>query len=128
MEKAQNSVTSSWYDVILIAEEATVMSDGKEVRSKRSTLSIINSLSSLYSIQLYEMLAQVPNSKTLKVNLNDLVRKMNLPYKRYSEIARRVIKPAIQELNEKSNLILAWKPVKGGRFVTMVEFEIVYAG
>jgi plasmid replication initiation protein len=105
------------------------MSDGKEVvRNKRSALSIINSLSSLYSIQLYEILVQAPNSKTLKVNLNDLVRKMNLPYKRYSEIARRVIKPAIQELNEKSNLILAWKPVKGSRFVTMVEFEIAYAG
>lgn len=105
------------------------MSDGKEedVRGKRSALAIINSLSSLYSIHLYEMLAKVPNATRLQVNLNDLVRQLQLPYKRYTDIARRVIKPAILELNEKSNLRLAWKPIKGGRYVIKVEFQIAYA-
>ena len=83
----------------------------------------VASLRSTYSIRIFEMLAQFSNTGVLWITLDDMIRQLDLPYSRYADIARRVIKPAVDELTAKSNIEITWKPHKEGRAVKTIEFR-----
>jgi plasmid replication initiation protein len=59
----------------------------------------------------------------LRIELADLIRQLDLPYTRYADVARRVIKPAVEELQAKSSLEIEWRPIKDGRAVKTIEFR-----
>lgn len=44
-------------------------------------------------------------------------------YKRFCDLKRRVILTAVKELQEKSGLLINWKPIKSGKSVTQLEFN-----
>lgn len=79
-------------------------------------------LRSVYSIRIFELLAQFMNTGVLRIGLDQLIKQLDLPYTRYVDIVRRVIQPAVDELRVKSNLEIEWKPLKEGRAVKTIEF------
>lgn len=95
------------------------------LRDKFTTyrLQRVAGLRSTYSIRIFEMLAQFSNTGLLRIELVDLIRQLDLPYVRYADIARRVIKPAVEELQIKSNLEIEWRALKDGRAVKTIEFR-----
>lgn len=86
------------------------------------TLHQVASFRSIYTIRLFELLIQYRKTGYLLKNLDDLIDLFQLSYTRYADVRRCVIEPAVKELAAKSNLIVAWKPVKTGRPVTHIEF------
>jgi plasmid replication initiation protein len=86
------------------------------------TLHQVASFRSIYTIRLFELLIQYRKTGYLLKNLDDLIDLFQLSYTRYADVRRSVIEPAIKELAAKSNLIVAWKPIKTGRPVTHIEF------
>ncbi|BAN36833.1 plasmid replication protein (plasmid) [Sulfuricella denitrificans skB26] len=95
------------------------------LREKFTTYSLqrVAGLRSTYSIRIFEMLAQFSSTGLLRIDLADLIRQLDLPYVRYADVARRVIKPAVEELQVKSNLEIEWRSIKEGRAVKSIEFR-----
>lgn len=86
------------------------------------TLNQVAGLRSQYSIRLFEMVAQFQNTGLLRIELQDFISRLGLPYTRYNDIVRRVIQPAVEELRVKSNLDITWRAIKAGRAVKTIEF------
>lgn len=80
-------------------------------------------LRSTYSIRIFELLAQWASTGMLRIEVEDLIKQLHLPYERYVDVVRRVIEPAVAELTEKSNLEIEWRPIKEGRKVKTIEFR-----
>lgn len=94
------------------------------LREKFTTyrLQQVAGLRSVYSIRVFELLAQFMNTGLLRISIADLVSQLDLPYTRYVDIVRRVIQPAVDELQAKSSLEIEWRPIKEGRAVKTIEF------
>ena len=76
-----------------------------------------------YSIRLYEMLMQFKNTGWMKISLDDLQKALEVNYSLYSAFNRYVLKNAIAEINEKSNIdVLEIKLIKAGRKVVGFHF------
>lgn len=86
-------------------------------------LAKVAGLRSTYSIRIFEMLAQYASTRLLRIDLDDLINQLDLPYERYTDIARRVITPAVAELEKKVGLDITWAPKKQGRAVKSIEFR-----
>lgn len=95
------------------------------LRAKFTSYSLqrVAGLRSTYSIRIFEMLAQFAGTGLLRIELEDLIRQLDLPYTRYADVARRVIKPAVEELQAKSNMEIEWRAIKSGRAVKTIEFR-----
>lgn len=95
------------------------------LRAKFTTYSLqrVAGLRSTYSIRIFEMLAQFASTGLLRIELADMIRQLDLPYTRYADVARRVIKPAVDELQAKSSLEIEWRAIKDGRAVKTIEFR-----
>lgn len=82
-------------------------------------------LKSSYSIRLFELLIQFKKTGeriiTVK-KLRDWFR-IEKKYKRYADINKWVIKPAIEELNSKTSIEVNYKPIKKGRKIVMLSFN-----
>jgi plasmid replication initiation protein len=84
----------------------------------------VASLRSIYSIRLYEMLMQFKSTGHLSVGLADFKEWLELgeQYPRFVDLKRRVIAPAVIELQAKSRLSIVWKAHRKGRSVDRLEF------
>lgn len=85
----------------------------------------VANLKSTYSIRLFEMLAQFRKTGWLQIPVDDFRERLMLAdaYKRFDNLRARVIQPAVNELQEKSNLTISWKPIREGRKVASLLFE-----
>lgn len=93
-------------------------------------LSNILSLKSSYSIRLYELMKkwQHLGSWTCSIeNFKEKVGVENEKYPRYANLKARVLNPAIEEVNEKTDLFISIKEIKKGRSVEKIEFIIRHA-
>lgn len=86
------------------------------------TLHQVASFRSIYTIRLFELLIQYRKTGYLLKELAELIDLFQLSYTRYADVRRCVIEPAIRELRAKSNLTVAWRPIKTGKPVTHIEF------
>lgn len=75
------------------------------------------------SIRMFEHLQRNRHTGVWLIELEDFIERLDLPYDRFTDVRRRVIEPAISEIEEKSNLIVDWKPIKDGRAVKWLEFR-----
>lgn len=86
----------------------------------------ISGLRSEYSIRLYELLSQWRGvGKVPNMTLQDLRKKLGVADDKYREIndlKKRVIKLAISQINEHTDLIAAYHQSKTGREVTGISF------
>ena len=84
----------------------------------------VSNLKSTYSIRLFELMIQFKSTGdriiTLK-NLRDWFR-IEKKYIRYADLNKWVIKPAITELNAKTNLFIKYTIIKHGRNVHTLSF------
>ena len=84
-------------------------------------------LRSTYAVRLYELLKQYENTGYRVDYLLDLREMLGVEeneYKRFSDFEKRVLKQAIEEINEKTDLEVSYKKKKTGRKITHIEFEI----
>lgn len=84
----------------------------------------IAGLKSVYSIRLFEFLTQFKATGKLIIDLDRFKERLDIKteYARFYNLRMRVIEPAIKELQEKSNLVIKWKPIKSGKTIKQLEF------
>lgn len=90
----------------------------------RYALSDVAKMTSAHGIRLYELLAQWPEGHRV-VALDDLRRWLQLEdrYPSIKDLKRRVLDPAVEQINEHSPLSLTWSQRKTGRKVTHLVFD-----
>ena len=91
----------------------------------RVVLKNVSSLSSSYSIRIYELLQQFRATGDRMIQLDDFRSMLGLDdkYQQFKDLNKFLIKPALKELNEKSDLSVIVDPVKQGRKVIALHFR-----
>jgi len=81
-------------------------------------------MTSTYAIRLFELLIQYSAVGQREIAVEDLRRWFRLEdtYPLMSELRRRVIEPAVSQINEHGPLTVKWTPRKSGRTVTHFVF------
>lgn len=82
-------------------------------------------MSSSYGVRLYELLAQWGKIKKKEVSLEWLrdIFQLEKKYKEMSDFRKRVLIPAINDINQNSNIWVEIKQKKTGRKITHIIFE-----
>ncbi len=90
------------------------------------SLESIAGLSSTFAIRMFEVLSQYAGLGRRQVTIEQLRRWLDCvdSYPRFSEFERWVIAPAVEQLNERTELCVRYEKTKSGRNVTHVEFVI----
>jgi plasmid replication initiation protein len=86
----------------------------------------ISAFKRTYSIRLYELLTQYRTLKTRIISIADLRNLLRLDgkFSVWGELKRKVIDPAIEEINTKSDLKIEYIALKTGRAFDAIEFFI----
>jgi plasmid replication initiation protein len=86
----------------------------------------VSSLKSAYSIRMYELLMQFSKTGERLITIGDFRKIMAVEdkYAQFKELNKFVIKSSINELNKKSNLIVAYDVIKNGRMVVALHFHV----
>lgn len=85
-----------------------------------------NSLRSIYSWRLLELLMRFQDNGWAEYNIEDFCTSMEATPKQrqnFAAIRRKIIEPAVKELTEKDGWIIEWKPINAGRKVKAIRFE-----
>ena len=96
-------------------------------RFTKIPLKYIFPLRSVYSIRLYELLKQYQETGYRIDKIEDLREMLGVEeheYKAFKDFERRVIKKAVSEINEKTDLQVSYVKKKTGRKITHIEFYI----
>lgn len=88
-------------------------------------LTCVANMTSIYSIRLYELLIQWQSAGEREIEIDWLKRQFQIEdkYKAIKDFKKRVIEPAIGDINEHSNLWVEWGQRKCGRTVTHLQFR-----
>lgn len=81
---------------------------------------------SFYAIRIFELLVQYEKFAKRQFEIDELREILQIGAKQYEKFAdfrKRVIEPAIEEINEKSIYLVEWDKVTQGRKVTGVTFD-----
>lgn len=86
----------------------------------------ISAFKRTYSIRLYELLTQYRSLKSRVISVLDLRIALQLDNKfnEWFELKRKIIEPSVKEINEKSDLKVAYKQIRKGRSIDAIEFYI----
>ena len=93
----------------------------------RFALEQVASMTSVYSVRLYELLTQWRKAKKAKFDLEIFRGQLGLgvnEYKQMSDFKRRVLDVAVNEINEKSDLKVSYENAKKGRKIVGFNFKI----
>lgn len=84
----------------------------------------IGKMTSIYAIRLYELLMQWKTTGKREVEIEWLKEQFELDenYSRMFDLKKRVIEPAIKDINKHSNYQVSWEQRKTGRAVTHLTF------
>lgn len=133
-------IRTQWYKIKgnINFEELTLILDDdvfKYIQSQEKNFTMLRlesiySFKKAYTFKIYELVKQWANTKSFieikieafKENLDIL---NNTGYKNYSNIEKRIILPALEEINNKSELKLAYEPIKDGRKVIAIQFTVL---
>ena len=91
-------------------------------------LNHISGFSSVHAIRLYELFTQYKRLGERYISVEELKKWLQLEdkYDRYNNLNQWVLIPALSEINEKSDLFVGYEPIKRGRKIIGVEFNITY--
>jgi plasmid replication initiation protein len=91
----------------------------------RYRLQHVAPMTSVYAIRLYELLIQWQMQGEREVTIEWLKKQFMIPdnYSRLFNLKRRVIQPAIDQINEHSNLWVKYTQKKSGRNVVALQFQ-----
>ncbi len=101
---------------------------GLEEHYKGYPLREVMQLNSKYSIRLYELLIQWEHTrhKSLTIAVEELRKKMGIAddeYERFTNFETYVIKTAVTELNNVSNIYVTYDKIKKGRRIDKIKFK-----
>jgi len=84
----------------------------------------IASLQSAHSIRIYEILMRFNSTGARVIHLDEFKSSLGIAdkYPLFKDLNKRVIKPSIEELNQRSDLIIEYDTIKKGRNVTALAF------
>lgn len=84
----------------------------------------VRKMTCVYAIRLYELLMQWKSTGTREIEIALLKKQFQLDanYDRMDNFKKRVIEPAIKDINENSNFTVEWEQRKTGRNVTHLIF------
>lgn len=91
-------------------------------------LNHISGFSSVHAIRLYELFTQYKRLGERYISVEELKKWLQLEdkYDRYNNLNQWVLIPALSEINEKSDLFVGYEPIKLGRKIIGVEFNITH--
>ena len=95
-------------------------------RFTKIPLKQILQLRSKYAIRLYELLKRYEDTGFRTDYLPELRKKLGVEdkeYTRFFDFEKRILKPAIKEINEKTDLEVSYTKKKTGRKITHIEFK-----
>ena len=94
-------------------------------RFTRYELKNIGKMTSIYGIRLYELLAQWQTTGTRTIEIDWLRKQFEIQdlYPDMCDFKKRVIDPAVKDINANSNFNVSWTQTKTGRNVTHLIFE-----
>lgn len=81
--------------------------------------------SSFHTIRLYELMMQFQRTGERYITIESLRNTFQIEKKQYArwvDFSRRVIEPGVKEIEEKTNWVVIWEPVKTGRKITSLSF------
>ncbi|WP_454770879.1 replication initiation protein [Escherichia coli] len=80
---------------------------------------------STYSIRIYELLQQFRSTSDRTIAIDDFRTMLAVEdkYQQFKDLNKMIIKPAITELNEKSDLVVTVETIKKGRTVVALHFR-----
>jgi plasmid replication initiation protein len=84
-------------------------------------------LDSKYSIRLYQLSKSNIYRKSFVIELDDLKEKLKLTQKSYnlfSNIRTKVLEPAIEEINQKTDINIGIEYIKAGKSVNAIKFNL----
>lgn len=83
-------------------------------------------LRSIYSVSLYEFFKSNAFKKNITVNIEELRTYLSIQekYKEFRDLKKRVLTPAIEEINNYTDLNISWEPCKKGRNYVALRFTI----
>lgn len=86
----------------------------------------IGAFTSTYTIRLYELCSQYRVYREREIKLDDLKNWLQVAdkYSVYADFRKWVLEPALAEINDKSDLIVEYKPLKLGRKIIGLHFTI----
>ena len=93
-------------------------------------LSNILNLKSKYSIRIYQLMKSHSYRKELIITLDDLKYRLSLDdkkqksYRLFSNVSERVLKPAMREINDKTDITIDYEAIKQGRKICALRFKI----
>lgn len=100
--------------------------NGSDTPFTKYQLSNILKLKSSYSIRIYELLKQYLKLHVRKFELEELKDYLGISekYKVFSNFETYVLKVATKEINQNTDINIAYRKIKKGRKITHIEFEI----
>jgi len=111
---------------ITFTHEVSLYLQGMVENFTKYDLVNIKALTSTYSIRLYELLKQWSRTSTFRIDTLENLR-FSLwavdVHSRWADFDRFVIKKAVAEVSNKTNLKVSYKTIKTGRDVSAVRFE-----
>jgi plasmid replication initiation protein len=83
-----------------------------------------SALRSAYSWRLLELLSRFKSSGIAEYTVEDFKTSMDAPpsLSDFGQVKRRIIDPAVKELQEKDGWLIEWEPIKAGRKVKAIRF------
>lgn len=98
------------------------------LKRRYTTYQLVNigAFTSTHTIRLYELLTQYKKIGEREIGLTQLKDWLQVPekYSLYANFRRRVLEPAIQEINEKSDLSVQFEPINRGKKIVGLMFSI----
>lgn len=117
--KGSGSITITWSDDVLKYISS--------LQSRFTTYKLrhIAELQSSHSIRLYELLMKFNSTGERIIYVDDFKSALGLcsKYPQFKELNKFVVKPAVEELNLRSDLIIKYETIKKGRSVVALSFE-----
>ncbi|KVR13141.1 hypothetical protein BGV71_32170 [Burkholderia ubonensis] len=121
-----DTTTAGWVDIKFSPSIAPYLL-GIENEFTKYKLRHAADLRSIYSWRLLEVMAQYRDTGFVTINYDEFCRAVGAPdscVKDSGQLRRRVIEPAIKELQEKNGIAITWEPIKpSGRKVTGFRFK-----
>lgn len=116
--KGDGAVIITWSD--------DVLKYISQLKSRFTTYKLrsIANLQSGHSIRLYELLMRFNATNSRVISLDDFRSSLGLndKYQQFKILNRDVIKPSVEELNQRSDLIITYETIKKGRNVAALAF------
>lgn len=101
---------------------------GKETPYTKYRLENVLKLKGMYSIRLYELLKQYQEMRHREFKIDEFKKIMGIEgkksYDTMPNLELRVIKPALAEINEHTDLYVTYKKIKEGVPIVAIRFEI----